>query len=113
MKKAIIIIVCVLLSGKFVSAQTNTEYIKKHISYLADDKLQGRFPGSKGEKKAYQYITKQFKKYKLQPLGTVYNFQDFPIKFNPNPHDTSEKNTHKTTGRNVIGFLNNDAELPL
>ncbi|MBX7204939.1 MAG: M20/M25/M40 family metallo-hydrolase [Bacteroidia bacterium] len=113
MKKIVIILVCVLFSGKFALAQTNTDDIKKHISYLADDKLQGRFPGSKGEKKAYQYITKQFQKYKLQPLGTVYNFQDFPVKYNPNPHDTSEKNALKTTGRNVIGFLNNDAEFTI
>lgn len=113
MKKERIILVCFLFSIKFIFAQTNTEEIKKHISYLADDKLEGRFPGSKGEKKAYKYISKQFQKYKLQPLGSIYNFQEFPIKYNPNPHDSSEKNALTTKGKNIIGFLNNAAEFTI
>ena len=36
--------------------------LQKTISYLADDKLEGRRTGSAGEKLAYQYIENEFKK---------------------------------------------------
>jgi len=36
--------------------------LKKHILFLADDKLEGRLVGSKGEKAACLYIEKEFKK---------------------------------------------------
>ncbi len=34
--------------------------LQAHIAYLADDKLEGRRAGSKGEKLAGEYISKQF-----------------------------------------------------
>jgi len=37
------------------------EKLKKHISYLASDKLEGRFTGSKGAALARAYIEKEFK----------------------------------------------------
>ena len=41
--------------------------LKDHIYYLASDKLQGRNTGSKGEKLAYKYIIRQYKKIGLSP----------------------------------------------
>ncbi|HEX7846302.1 MAG TPA: hypothetical protein VF476_10930, partial [Chitinophagaceae bacterium] len=35
--------------------------LKTHISYLADDKLEGRRTGTAGEKLAMEYISEQFK----------------------------------------------------
>ena len=35
--------------------------LKVHIQYLADDKLEGRRTGTKGEELAMQYIISQFK----------------------------------------------------
>jgi aminopeptidase YwaD len=40
-----------------------------HISYLADDKLEGRRAGTKGEQLASDYISSQFAKAGLQPKG--------------------------------------------
>ena len=34
--------------------------LQDHIAYLADDKLEGRRAGTKGEKLASEYISKQF-----------------------------------------------------
>ncbi len=51
------------------SAPTTMDWFKKHISYLADDKLEGRDTGSKGEKLAYEYITQQFEAIGLSPKG--------------------------------------------
>lgn len=36
--------------------------LQKHISFLADDKLEGRRTGTKGEKLAYEYISSEFSK---------------------------------------------------
>lgn len=43
--------------------------LQAHISYLADDKLEGRRAGTNGEKLAGEYISKQFLEAGLQPKG--------------------------------------------
>jgi aminopeptidase YwaD len=43
--------------------------LKAHVMFLADDKLEGRRTGTKGEELAYQYIQTQFEKGGLQPKG--------------------------------------------
>jgi len=43
--------------------------LQTHITFLADDKLEGRRAGTKGEKLAAEYITLQFKKAGLVPKG--------------------------------------------
>lgn len=43
--------------------------LQGHISFLADDKLEGRRAGSNGEKLAGEYISKQFLEAGLQPKG--------------------------------------------
>lgn len=82
--------------------------IKKHIYYLASDKLHGRAPGTKGEKKAAQYISAFFSRYGLIPKGENGYFQKFEYHQPLNPHD-SAASKKKYTGRNVIGYLDNDA----
>ena len=42
--------------------------IIKDISYLASDRLEGRFPGSKGNEMAAKYIERAFKKAGIEPL---------------------------------------------
>lgn len=46
------------------------EFLKAHTAFLADDRLEGRRTGTKGEALAYQYIVEQFTKYGLSPKGT-------------------------------------------
>jgi hypothetical protein len=43
--------------------------VKKHIAYLADDKLKGRLPGTPEYKMAIEYVEEQLKKFKIQPAG--------------------------------------------
>lgn len=43
--------------------------LQKHISFLADDKLEGRRTGTKGEKLAYEYISSEFSKAGLTAKG--------------------------------------------
>lgn len=41
-----------------------------HVQYLADDKLQGRLPGTPGFESATQYVIGEFKAIGLKPAGT-------------------------------------------
>ena len=43
--------------------------LQSHITYLADDKLEGRRAGTKGEQLASEYISRQFATAGLQPKG--------------------------------------------
>ncbi len=88
---------------------TNTELLKKHISYLASDELKGRLTGSEGEKKAAEYIASQFKSLGLKPFEGKDYFQKFDYKVRLNPHDSINDSSVSNTGRNVIAYLDNKA----
>ncbi|MES2778919.1 MAG: M20/M25/M40 family metallo-hydrolase [Bacteroidota bacterium] len=96
------------ITGLGFSQTFNAAEIQKHIEYLASDKLAGREPGTKGEKQAYMYIQKEFKKYGLTPKGSKGYLQPFAYKTMLSPHDTIAKGKKKN-GTNVIGFLDNGA----
>jgi hypothetical protein len=49
--------------------------LKSHISYLADDKLEGRRAGSPGEKLAAEYLAAQFTGIGLIPMGDSGSFE--------------------------------------
>lgn len=54
--------------------------LQSHVTYLADDKLEGRRPGTAGEKLAVEYIKAAFIKYGLEPKGTNGSWiQEFDI----------------------------------
>ncbi|MGK2863380.1 MAG: M28 family peptidase [Chitinophagaceae bacterium] len=55
------------------------ENLRTHVSYLADDKLEGRRTGSNGEKLAMEYISNQFKKNGIEAKGSSGYFQPFEI----------------------------------
>ncbi|MBX7043834.1 MAG: M28 family peptidase [Ignavibacteria bacterium] len=51
----------------------------KHITYLASDELQGRFPGTAGDDLTQEYIIEEFKKYKIKPGGDKGYVQEFDM----------------------------------
>ena len=73
--------------------------VKKHVVFLSSDKLEGRRTGTNGEKLAYSYISKQFKKAGLSPAGQNGTFIQ--------PFLVNEKENR--TGHNVLGYINNNA----
>ena len=80
------------------------------VSYLADDKLEGRETGTVGEILAAKYISKRMEKIGLSPKGINNTYiQEFKRKKKAHPHDnvgTGEEGT----GRNIIGFIDNKKE---
>jgi Zn-dependent M28 family amino/carboxypeptidase len=81
--------------------------LKTHIYYLASDKLNGRAPGTKGEKLAQKYIIAEFKKDGLIPKGEKGYLQHFTYHLPKNPHDTIVDANKQYNGSNVIGYIDN------
>lgn len=104
------LIIFLLVSFAANSQDISAELLKKHISYLASDKLKGRSTDSKGAVCAAKYIRKQFKKIGLLPKGTDGYLETYPYKYNPNPHAAPDPNAPSKTGTNVIGYIDNGAE---
>ncbi|MBP7398618.1 MAG: M28 family peptidase [Chitinophagales bacterium] len=70
MRKYLFALVPLLLILSSVFAQDKTVIeLKEHITYLSDDKLEGRLTGSKGEMMAAEYIAADFKALGLTPFG--------------------------------------------
>src|SRR5580692_1458754 len=59
-----------------------------HIQFLADDKLAGRDTGSEGYREAVTYVTTQFERAGLKPLGT--NGYQQPVQFDKKELVTAE-----------------------
>ena len=87
--------------------------IQEDVTFLADDKLEGRQTGTKGEKAAAAYLAKRFKELGLEPKGTDGYFQDFTFKPKTGPHQevkyTDTKVDSTITGRNILAYLDNNA----
>ena len=95
----IVFAVNTLYAQPLKSDKKATTRIKKSVSYLASDKLEGRRTGTPGEELAATYISKQFKKAGLAPLGDAGSYiQAFEV-----------NGKEKRTGHNVIGFIDNKA----
>lgn len=54
--------------------------LEHNISYLADDRLEGRLIGSKGEKMAYEFLIENFQSMNLWQKGEQGYLQNFKIK---------------------------------
>ncbi len=87
----------------------SVENLKKHVSFLASDKLKGRGTSTKQERKAAQYIAKQFAQYGLEPKGIKGFMYPFQFKKSTNPHGSIDSTSPSFESQNVVGFLNNNA----
>ncbi len=113
------LMVCFFLIG-LIGCKSNSEEnnkpvsIKEDVTYLADDKLEGRQTGSDGELKAARYIAERFERMGLLPKGTDGYFQPFSFQPKTDPHQsvnyTVKDGDSIITGTNVIGFIDNNAE---
>ena len=70
--------------------------LEAHVQYLADDKLEGRRTGTKGEQLAFEYIAKQFETIGLQPKGATNNnaSQGYGLPFEINEGKSADTSTH-------------------
>ena len=75
-KRTLLIVILLILPTQFAISESacedskiTPEAILSHIRYLASDELEGRMSGTPGADKAAEYISLQFKKAGLKPLG--------------------------------------------
>ena len=87
--------------------QVSAQNLKNSVTYLASDALKGRLAGSEGEKKAAEFISKEFKNLKLKTFEGKNYTQNFSYDVKLNPHE--ESSSVKVNSRNVIGYLDNRA----
>lgn len=102
MKQYISFILSLFISLSVLAQNDATEKeIKAHITYLTSDKLQGRFPGTKGNTQVVKYIVKQFKRAGVKPINDNY-LQEFiaKIRVKKGVSDTPYAKTW-----NVVGVL--------
>ena len=107
-----LLIVALFWFNQNFSQTISVEYIKKHISVLSNDSLQGRGTGTIGEAKAANYISQEFKKIGLKPVGDNNSYlKSFQYKQSSNPHGASDKDTAVKilNSKNIIGFLDNNS----
>lgn len=50
-------------------SQVDAERVRSHVARLASDAFEGRGPGTRGEALTTEYITEEFRKYGLKPIG--------------------------------------------
>lgn len=92
MKNKFIILILFFVSIKIVAQDASLQYaqtitaeeLKKHLTYIASDELEGRDTGSEGQRKAAEYIANHFKNLGLLPIvpqkdGTKDYFQRFNL----------------------------------
>jgi len=84
--------------------------LRQHVTFLASDKLKGRGTGSPEERKAADYLAKQFKKIGLKPKGDdgTY-FHLFGFKKTTDPHGAHSAADPQVYSQNVVGYLDNGA----
>ncbi len=79
----------------------------QHLKYLADDKLEGRFPGTQGDIDSRNYIISEFKKYGLKP-GNRDDYLQF-FSFQREFKIAGNNYTYlSTNGKTLKLFLEND-----
>ena len=109
---SLLVLFLTLLGCKNEYSYHNT--MKADVTFLADDKLEGRSTGTEGEKKASDYIAKRFQEIGMEPKGTEGYLQAFTFKPKTDPHQevkyTTVDSTGTFTGHNVIAFLNNNVK---
>lgn len=101
--KCKVILIFLLFLGLTVNAQKNklAQTFYKHDKYLSSDKLEGRFPGTKGNNDAAAYIKKHFKKYGVNAFANNY-YQPFKVFIKP---DINKMKSDSVSTQNVVGFI--------
>ncbi|HWR50179.1 MAG TPA: M20/M25/M40 family metallo-hydrolase [Bryobacteraceae bacterium] len=75
----------VLAVSGALSAEIDPERYLGHVKYLASPELKGRGSGTPGLEKAAEYVARQFKSLRLQPVFGNSYFQPFPVTTDAHP----------------------------
>jgi Peptidase family M28/PDZ domain len=109
MQKLLVLLTLCCCSLMATAQNFDSKRIKKHVAFLASDRLKGRGTGSPEELKAAEYIAKQFRKIGLQPKGDNGTWlHKFDFRRSSDPHGMSKDGPIEYS-HNVVGYLDNGA----
>lgn len=108
MKKTFLLPILLVAFCELPAQNIQKKKLKKHITYLASDKLKGRGTSTPEEILAAQYIAREYMSYGLKAFNNSF-LKEFTFKRSVNPHDTSTANLKERKGTNVVGYLDNEA----
>lgn len=79
-----------IISGLFgQNSEITVDDLKSHIYFLADDSLNGRKPGTDGDKLSAEYIRNHFESYGLETIGeNGFQFFDVTTRVKPGENNT-------------------------
>lgn len=103
MKYSIVLLLFLFACTGILWAQdgiTEKQFLK-HEQYFASDKLEGRFPGTKGHDAAARYIARQFKKLRLKQWNHTYE-QPFSLFIKPKTNSVSKDTVYT---QNIVGYI--------
>ena len=110
MKSLTLFFTILIFSFYTVSAQEiSVSQLKKHIKFLASDKLKGRGTGTQDELTAANYIRTNYSNLKLSPKGNLNSYYySYTFKKPKDVHDTIGGEV--VSAIDVVGYLDNGAE---
>jgi Zn-dependent M28 family amino/carboxypeptidase len=82
---SLVLYACMVFNGLYAqtidpekyAATITTGDLKKHLTIIAGDEMQGRETGTEGQRKAAAYIEKYFQSVNLQPAAALNGYQQF------------------------------------
>ncbi len=94
----------------YAQAEISEKRLRRHVSYLASDRLKGRGTATPEERKAARYIARQFRKAGLKPMGDNGTwYHTFSFKKSADPHGSESADAPVLQSQNVVGYLDNGA----
>jgi hypothetical protein len=120
MKKLLLILLCVPLIGEGqqninFSETITTVDLKRHLTILASDSLEGRETGKKGQKMAADYIMNHFKNIGIPPYKKNTYYQKFKVEYSGHTCKCDDcdtdflkkvlKQNKYIKGENVLGYI--------
>ncbi len=94
----------------YTQAEISEKRLRRHVSYLASDRLKGRGTATPEERKAARYIARQFRKAGLKPMGDNGTwYHTFSFKKSADPHGGELADAPVLQSQNVVGYLDNGA----
>lgn len=90
--------------------QADKNMIRAHLSFLADDMLEGRETGSRGYDLAARYVAAQFQQYGLAPKGAPGSFlQPVPLRATRLVADTARVEIRSPAGTETLAYIDDYA----
>jgi hypothetical protein len=117
--KPIIFLLLLAIFISFASCNKNKLPIQEHMQYLTSEECMGRYPGTRGNENATEYISKKFEQYGLLPWKeTYFSPSEITLRNTENLVDISLTRENKTItrfeyGEDFIQRLPQDCNLSL